>query len=204
MYREYNDQELLYLVAENNEVADNILYEKYKPIIDIKVKKFITRAKKIGLEYNDLFQEGMLGLSEAIKAYKDNKDATFSTFASMCIERQLYSLLSSSNRKKHAFLNESCSLDNEVSDTGKTLMDMLFNENLDPSMMVEVEEQKEQLYGKLQSEFSSFEKEVFKLKMQGLGYKEIANKLNKSYKSIDTAIQRIKVKIRKFLDNDSI
>ena len=118
MYKDYNDQELLYLISEGNEDANNILFDKYKPIIDIKLKKYLNFGKKIGLDYNDLFQEGLVGLSEAIVSYKNNKETKFSSFASLCIERQLSSLISSYNRKKYIYLNESCSLDTIIDDKG--------------------------------------------------------------------------------------
>ena len=72
MYNDYNDHELLYMICEASEDAMNIMYEKYKSIIELKASKYRTLGKRVGLEYNDLIQEGMVGLSEAIKSYKDN------------------------------------------------------------------------------------------------------------------------------------
>lgn len=200
MYQEYNDQELLYLISDCNEDASDILYDKYKSIIDIKVKKYRHLGKKVGLEYNDLFQEGMVGLAEAIKCYKDNKDTKFASFANVCIERQILSVLSSAQRKKHFFLNDSCSLDVCVDEKGRTLLDFIFDDTTDPSIKVENDEFTELLYDSLYKEMSSFERCVFDLKILGLEYKEIATLLDKSYKSVDSALQRIRGKVKRVLD----
>jgi len=201
MYKDYNDQELLYLIAESNETAENILYQKYKPIIELKAKKYILLGKRVGLEYNDLVQEGLLGLSSAIKSYKDNKNTSFSSFANVCIERQILSILSYSRRKKHSLLNDSFSLDVSIDEEGRTLSDIL-SDGLDPSKMVEINEENDELFESLYKEMSDFEKNVFDLKMLGLEYKEIADMLDKSYKSVDTALQRIRLKIRKILNQN--
>lgn len=200
MYDDYNDQELLYLICESNEDANNILYDKYKKIIDIKVNKYKNLGKRVGLEYNDLFQEGMVGLSEAVRNYKDNKDTKFASFANVCIERQILSVLSSAQRKKHFFLNDSCSLDSSIDDNGRTLLDVLLDDTFDPSVRVENEEEKKFLYDAIYKEMSDFERNVFDLKVLGLEYKEIAALLDKSYKSIDSALQRIRGKVKKVLD----
>ncbi len=201
MYKDYNDNELLYLIGESSESALDILYEKYKKVIELKANKYRLLGKKVGLEYNDLVQEGLVGLSEAIKSYKDNKDVKFSSFANICIERQMLSILSYSTRKKHSFLNESYSLDDSIDKDGRTLLDVLFNSTSDPSVMIENKETFDNLYSALYKELSELERDVLDLKLVGLEYKEIASLLNKSYKSIDTALQRIRIKLRKILDN---
>lgn len=200
MYKEYNDQELIYLIAENNEDASNILYNKYKDIVNMKAKKYMVYASKVGIEYKDLVQEGMVGLSEAIKCYSDHKDTGFATFANICIDREILSILKKMGRKKYSSLNDSLSLDYKIDNSGKTLMDILYDYASDPSIKIDKEEKLKELYERLYKELSPFEKNVFDLKMCGFEYKEIGNLLNKSYKSIDSALQRIRVKVRKALD----
>lgn len=199
MYKEYDDNELLYLIGEQNEDATNILYEKYKNIVSIKVKKYLKYASKIGLEYSDLYQEGMLGLSEAIEGFKESKETKFSTFANLCIERQIFSALTKSNRKKHNILNESLSLDNTYDDN-LSLLNFVFEKDSDPGIYLENKERIEELYKEILENLTDLEKQVFKLKISGFDYKEICGMLNKSYKSVDTAIQRIKNKIKKILE----
>lgn len=198
MYDDYNDNELIYLIYDFNEDANRILHEKYYKIIKIKVAKYRALAKRIGLDTCDLMQEGLLGLEEAINSYRDNKDMKFSSFANMCIERQILSVLNYHSRKKHTFLNDSCSIDVE-DEKGRTMLDYSLKSDIDPLMMMEKEEEKNSIYDLMTKDLSKLEKEVFELKLNGLDYREIARLLNKSYKSIDSALQRIRVKLKKIV-----
>ena len=199
MSDDYNDNELIYLIYDFNEDANRILHEKYYKIIKIKVAKYRALAKRIGLDTCDLMQEGLLGLEEAINSYRDNKDMKFSSFANMCIERQILSVLNYHSRKKHTFLNDSCSIDVE-DEKGRTMLDYSLKSDIDPLMMMEKEEEKNSIYDLMTKDLSKLEKEVFELKLNGLDYREIARLLNKSYKSIDSALQRIRVKLKKILN----
>lgn len=198
MYDDYNDNELIYLIYDFNEDANRILHEKYYKIIKIKVAKYRALAKRIGLDTCDLMQEGLLGLEEAINSYRDNKDMKFSSFANMCIERQILSVLNYHSRKKHTFLNDSCSIDVE-DEKGRTMLDYSLKSDIDPLVMMEKEEEKNSIYDLMTKDLSKLEKEVFELKLNGLDYREIARLLNKSYKSIDSALQRIRVKLKKIV-----
>lgn len=199
MYDDYNDNELIYLIYDFNEDANRILHEKYYKIIKIKVAKYRSLAKRMGLDTCDLMQEGLLGLEEAINSYRDNKDMKFSSFANMCIERQILSVVNYHSRKKHTFLNDSCSIDAE-DEKGRTMLDYSLKSDIDPLMMMEKEEEKNSIYDLMTKDLSKLEKEVFELKLNGLDYREIARLLNKSYKSIDSALQRIRVKLKKILN----
>lgn len=199
MYDDYNDNELIYLIYDFNEDANRILHEKYYKIIKIKVAKYRALAKRMGLDTCDLMQEGLLGLEEAINSYRDNKDMKFSSFANMCIERQILSVVNYHSRKKHTFLNDSCSIDAE-DEKGRTMLDYSLKSDIDPLMMMEKEEEKNSIYDLMTKDLSKLEKEVFELKLNGLDYREIARLLNKSYKSIDSALQRIRVKLKKILN----
>lgn len=202
MYKDYNDQELIYLIGENSEEATKILYDKYNYLINIKVKKYLVLGKKMGLDYNDLFQEGMLGLSEAIKGYKDGKATKFSSFANLCIDRQLYSTLARAGRKKHTILNESFSLDSSPEDDEKPLIKFLFDKSSDPSLKFENNESKSNLIFELNNNLTPLEKDVLDLRIKGFEYKEISKKLNKSYKSVDSSLQRIRLKLKKIMSKN--
>ncbi len=199
MYKDYDDQELIYLIAESNESASNILYKKYEGLISLKAKKYLNLAKRYGLEYNDMFQEGMVGLSEAIRCYKEQKDTKFSSFANLCIDRQIYSALSKASRKKHTLLNESFSLDLTIEDDGKPLIDFLFDKDSDPSIKLENEENRKNLMEYLNNNLTGLEKNVLNLRLNGFEYKEISLLLNKSYKSIDSSLQRVRIKLKEYM-----
>lgn len=196
-YEEYNDFELLYLTCAENEEAYDILYNKYKPLVEIKAKKYLRFAQNKGLDFNDLMQEGMIGLSEAIRDFKTQKDVKFSTFANICIERQINSAITKANRMKHRSLNESLSLDEKLTDDDKSLIETIFDtKELDPSEYVIDLETKKEFYENVKKNLTSFELQVLMLRMKNYDYKEIASILNKSYKSIDSALQRIKNKLK--------
>ena len=200
--KNYNDYELLYLISEKNQQATDILYEKYIPIINYKTKKFSNYCKKIGLEEADLFQEGMIGLSEAIKNFKEEKDVKFSTFANLCVERQIFSSLKKASRKKHEFLNNALSLDLNYNEEKTTLIDFILDNSEEPSIYIENEEAKDILYKKIVENLTLLEKNVLILKINNFSYKEIGSILNKSYKSIDSTLQRIKTKVSKILKEE--
>lgn len=196
-YDEYNDFELLYLTCAENEEAYNILYNKYKPLVEIKAKKYLRFAQNKGLDFNDLMQEGMIGLSEAIRDFKTQKDVKFSTFANICIERQINSAITKANRMKHRSLNESLSLDEKLTDDDKSLIETILDtKELDPSEYVIDLETKKEFYEEVKKNLTAFELQVLMLRMKNYNYKEIATKLNKSYKSVDSALQRIKNKLK--------
>lgn len=196
--KQYNDYELLYLISESSEDATNLLYEKYKEIVDLKIKKYLKYGSIRGLDYNDLFQEGMIGLSEAIRDFRNEKDVKFSTFANLCIERQIHSALKKAGRMKHKFLNESMSLDVGEDENDRPWIESLFDKKeKDPSEILEQLENSDALQQRIREELTDFEQQVLELKLGNFDYKEIAELLGKSYKSVDSAMQRIKMKLKK-------
>jgi RNA polymerase sporulation-specific sigma factor len=199
-YKNYNDFELLYLIGDGNEDANDIIYKKYKPVIELKAKKYYNYSLNKGLEYNDLVQEGMIGLSEAIKDFKDIKDVKFSTFASLCIERQISSVIIAASRKKYKLLNDSISLDYVDDDVKTSLMDYIADEKeMDPLEKFINAETELEVLEKIKDNLTDFENQVLELKLNNFNYKEIAEILDKSIKSIDNALQRIKTKVKNII-----
>ena len=195
-----SDYELLYLISENNEDAKKLFYEKYKPIIEMKVKKYISYVESRGYDYNDLVQEGMIGLSRAINDYKSQKDVQFNTFANVCIERQIFSFLRNIDSGKHKVLNDSISFDTTTNTYGKSLDQILDDKNINPETSFVQNEETNDLFDNILGELTDKESEVFKLRAQGFTYKEIAALLNISEKSVSKAIEKIKIKAKKVLD----
>lgn len=199
-YKNFNDFELISYVKENNEEANNILYEKYKPIINKIAYKMIKYCQYNGLDINDLTQEGYYGLSLAIEKFNDTMDNTFYTYATTCIERKMISSIIGANRQKHKFLNESFPIEtfddnNDYVEIQSLLMDNTSN----PENIILENENQMQLIKKIEEQLTDFETTVFELKISNFSYKEIAEILDKDPKSIDNAIQRIKSKIKKEL-----
>jgi len=203
-YREYNDNELLTYIYESNEEANEILFEKYKPLIFKCARKLFNNCQNSGLELNDLIQEGMLGLSNAINNYNENKDIIFYTFAKTCIERKIISAVVASKRLKHKILNDSVSIEVEMDENNVLNLDYLFvdDEHNPETIVFDIEEQKNLILS-ITQKLTPLENQVFELKLNELNYKEIASLLDMSPKTVDNTIQRIRNKAKKIIDENN-
>lgn len=203
MYKDQNDYELLYLISENNEEANEIFYKKYRPIIEIKANKMYPAIKNKGYELNDLIQEGMIGFSQALRDYKEQKNVTFYTFANLCINRQMLTFIRNINRQKHKILNDSISIDASYDQTGNPLMNSIvpLNSSNPEDDFVNLETS-EELLSKIYKELTKKQIEVFDLRMQGFNQTEIANLLNTTRKSVESSLSRIRIKIRNIINNE--
>ena len=150
----------------------------------------------IGGETDDLIQEGMIGLFKAIQNYQSDREASFQTFAGLCIDRQLYSAVQNSNRQKHLPLNTYISLSNE--EESEHLEGSWDSRTEDPESIVIDQESTRNLELKISKALSPMENKVLDYYMKGYGYVKIAEIMGKTPKSIDNALQRIRGKIRNF------
>jgi RNA polymerase sporulation-specific sigma factor len=158
----------------------------------------------LGADYDDLLQEGMIGLFKAVKDYDPGRDASFYTFAELCINRQLYKAVQASNREKHSFLNQYISLYSTSSMTGEEdgfdLLETLEDgRHVNPETVVIDSENLQALEKQINEELSEFEQEVLDLYLTGMPYKEIAAVLKKTDKATENALQRAKGKIKKIV-----
>ena len=202
MNKEYNDYELIDIVSEGNEDAMELIINKYQPVIKYIANRKLKIAVNLGLDISDLYQEGMIGLIEAIRDFKDIKNVTFYTFANLCIDRQINSALTKNNRDRDKILNNSVSLDKKIADGNRTLLEILEpTNNVTPLNEIIALESDEELYTKIKNKLSDFEKEVFDLKINNYSYTEIQEKLKVSSKIVYSAMRRIKDKIKLVIDN---
>lgn len=195
-YRDYNDYELVEFIYEGNEEANNIILEKYTPMINNLASKMIKHCNNNGIDYNDLCQEGYIGLNYAINHFNEEKNTVFYTYVKKCIERKMISTLIASNRLKHRFLNESISFDNDNNILDKTLKDELNN----PEFIIENIELEENLIKNVKKKLTDYEEQVFELLISDFNYKEISDILDKDKKGIDNTIQRIRNKFKEELN----
>lgn len=202
MYKEYNDYELLYYINENDEDANNILFNKYTPVIKNIISKKLSYAEKNGLDYNDLMQEGLIGLNSAINSFKEEKNVMFYTFANVCIERSINNAIRNASRDKHKNLNNSISLDYIKEESNDSLYNEIVNTKDEVLDNILVNEYKSDIYKFVEINCSKLEQEIFNLKIQGYKIKEICEITNKSSKTIDNAVQRLKIKIKNNIKND--
>ena len=187
-YDQCSDEELIVRLQKGEKEISDYLMEKYKEF----VRKKARAVYLIGGETDDLIQEGMIGLFKAVQDYRPEKETSFRTFAGLCIDRQLYSAIQSSNRQKHLPLNSYVSLSQagEAED-----LEGRWSEN--PEAVVIDQERTRILKEEIRKALSPMENKVLTYYMQGYGYVKIAKLLGKNPKSIDNALQRIRGKIRK-------
>lgn len=195
-YTKQSDENLILLIQEGNQDATEYLLKKYSPL----VKKSIRTLYLIGADTEDLSQEGMIGLFKAIQNYKPGRDATFYTYAKICIDRQIYSAIKASNRKKHSPLNSYISLYTNAGEGEAELIDNLEAGNdSNPEHIVLDRENTSLFQQKLEASLSKLEKEVLHQYIDGKPYADIGASLGKSAKSVDNAVQRIREKVKKIL-----
>ena len=197
-YSGLTDEEMISLFRDGDQEAMERLLEKYKGMVLGKAKSMYI----LGGDSKDLIQEGMLGLFKAVRDFDSGRDASFRTFAQLCVTRQLYTAVKASARKKHLPLNSAVSLSSPLREENgderdEELLDFL---EADPSSNPEEyligQEETERLEEMIEKELSPLEKQVLDLYLTGMGYVEIAHVLNRDEKSTDNALQRIRAKTR--------
>lgn len=201
-YSTCTDEELILRLREGEESIMDYIMNKYKNL----VRKHARNMYILGAEEQDLIQEGMIGLFRAIKDYDSGRDASFFTFADLCISRKMYNAIEASKREKHTPLNNYISLygdNDEDSKDGKSgFIDLLSaGEISNPENLLIDRENVERIEKLVEQELSSFEKQVFDLYITGMKYGQIAKVLGKDEKSTDNALQRIRNKLRKAIQD---
>ena len=192
-YRQYGDGELIDRLRRGETPVMDYICDKYKNLVRSKAKSMFI----LGADSEDLIQEGMIGLFKAVRDYDMGRDASFSTFAELCINRQMYTAVQASKRKKHVPLDgEAAGADRE----GPRLAELLADTTkLNPEEMFLDKERVAYLEKAIEEELSEFEKQVLDLYMTGMSYSQIARVLGRDEKATDNALQRLKSKIRKML-----
>ncbi len=193
-YDQMNDYELISYINEHNEEANNILIEKYEPLIKKIASKMINYCSGSGLDVSDLVQEGRIGLNHAVSYFNEQKNITFYTYAKTCIERKIISAVIATKRQKNRVLNESVSYD--IDDDDKNFERVLKDETFNPEKIIMDLVVRERLIERIKMCLTDFEEKVFDLLISGFTYREIAGILDKEDKQIDNAIQRIKTKVK--------
>jgi RNA polymerase sporulation-specific sigma factor len=196
-----NDEQLSQHVKSGNDAALEHLINKYKNFVCSKAKTYFL----VGADKEDIIQEGMIGLFKAIRDFKDDKLVSFKSFAEICVTRQIITAVKNATRQKHIPLNSYISLNKPIfeEEGERTLMETIDQEHIsDPETLFIGKEEMIRIEGKINEVLSPFELEVLYSYLQGLSYQEIAKILDKDAKSVDNALQRIKKKVEKFLDDN--
>ena len=192
-YQKLADEELIQKLREGDERIMDYILEKYKPLVLRKANAMFL----IGGDTDDLIQEGMIGLFKAIRDYRSDRETSFFHFAELCINRQLYSAVEASNRKKHVPLNTYVSFYSQTTEEGKSLAETLLTDQMDdPEQLVIEQENFTAFWEQLREQLSALERQVLDAYLEGKNYRQIAEELGKSPKTNDNALSRIKGKIR--------
>ncbi len=195
-YKEYSDELLVDMARHGDEKAGDFLLKKYKDFVRSKARAYFL----VGGDSDDLIQEGMIGLYNAISHYDESKASSFMTYAAICINNKLLSAVSADNRKKNEPLNGYVSLYSVITDDAgeeASLSDVLPDtDNVNPENIILNEEQEKLARKRLLGKLSRLEKEILSYYLEGMSYSEIAAIIGKTEKSVDNAIQRIRSKMK--------
>jgi len=194
------DEQLLELIHEKDDYALDFLMNKYKLLVEKKSRSYFL----MGGSKDDIVQEGMIGLFKAIRDYRSDKEASFYSFADLCVTRQMITAVKASTRQKHMPLNSYVSLNKpsyQDNDNRPELIDSVPSGRVsNPETIFIGHENLHIIEVELINKLSKMEKEVLQLYIDGTGYVEVAQLLGRPVKSIDNALQRIKKKVEKILE----
>ena len=200
-YGMLNDESIVQLCHEGNTEAEEYLLNKYKNFVRSKARSYFL----IGADHEDIVQEGMIGLYKAIRDYKQEKLSSFRAFAELCITRQIITAIKTATRQKHIPLNSYVSLNKPLYDeeSDRTLLDIIMEGNAgNPEDMIINQENLGNIHQKINEVLSGLEQEVLTAYLDGKSYQEIAESLGRHVKSIDNALQRVKRKLEKYLEEN--
>ena len=196
------DEEIVQLCHQHNTNAEEFLLNKYKNFVRSKARSYFL----IGADHEDIVQEGMIGLYKAIRDYKQEKLSSFRAFAELCITRQIITAIKTATRQKHIPLNSYVSLNKPLydEDSDRTLLDLIMEGSAgNPEDMIINQENLGNIHQKINEVLSGLEQEVLSAYLDGKSYQEIAESLGRHVKSIDNALQRVKRKLEKYLEENS-
>lgn len=197
-YETMTDEQLIRDLKNGEKEIMDYIMDKYKDL----VRKEAKAMYLLGGENDDLIQEGMIGLFKAVQDYDENQNVSFYSFAKLCITRQMYSAIAASKRKKHMPLNSYVSLYDkaEKGKDGRVLDIIEAGIESNPEQVMIGKEYVERLENKLGEQLSELEQRVLYLHLLGTDYKTIAKLLDRSPKTIDNALQRIKTKAERIIE----
>ncbi len=208
MEKEYgnsSDEELILRLRDGEEAITDYIMDKYKNMVRSKAKSMYI----LGADREDLIQEGMIGLFKAVRDYDTGRDASFFTFADLCVSRQMYTAIQAAGRQKHMPLNTYVSLyadgadgEDGLREAERGLLESAASRlEQNPEELLIDRENVKRLEDVMEKELSSFEKQVLDLYLTGMKYSQIARVLGKDDKSTDNALQRIKAKLKRAISS---
>lgn len=200
-YEAMSDEAIVALAKQGDDAAEEYLIKKFKNFVRAKVRTYFL----IGADSEDIIQEGMIGLFKAIRDFDIDKNTNFKAFADLCIKRQVITAIKTATRQKHIPLNSYVSLNKPIYDdeSDRTLLDVLTGKrSMNPETLFISREEVINIKKEIGKHLSKFEWDVLTKYLAGESYQEIGQGLNRTVKSIDNALQRVKKKLEKYMKID--
>ena len=197
------DEQVVEMSHQGDVSAEEYLLDKYKNFVRSKARSYFL----VGADHEDIVQEGMIGLYKAIRDYRPDKLSSFRAFAELCITRQIITAIKTATRQKHIPLNNYVSLNKPLYDeeSDRTLLDVIVEGRIsDPEELIINMENVGNIRSKINEVLSGLEQEVLNAYLDGKSYQEIAEALGRHVKSIDNALQRVKRKLEKYLEENQV
>lgn len=193
------DEEIAVLAQQGDSLASEFLLNKYKNFVRSKARSYFL----VGADHEDIVQEGMIGLFKAFRDFKPDKLSSFRAFAELCITRQIITAIKTATRQKHIPLNSYVSLNKPIYDeeSDRTLLDVITEGRAtNPEELLIGQEDLSSIEGRIGEALSDLEWEVLTSYLDGKSYQEIAEDLGRHVKSIDNALQRVKRKLERLIE----
>ena len=195
-----DEYDIVLKASKGDKIALEYIIKKYKNFVKAKAKSYFL----IGADKEDIIQEGKIGLYKAVIDFDASKTNSFKGFADICITRQIITAIKTATRQKHIPLNSYISLNKPVYDeeSERTLLDIIATSIVtDPEELIISKEELKHIESKMNELLSELELQVVEYYLNGKSYQYIADKLQRDVKSIDNALQRVKRKLEKHLEN---
>ena len=192
---ELSDDALVVRYRGGDADALDSLLERYRRFVRAKARGYFL----VGADFDDIEQEGMIGLYKAVRDFRDDRQASFRAFAELCITRQIITAIKTATRQKHQPLNQYVSISGVrgTDDPGERTVERLLDDHnvADPAEEVVCSERMGAMRDSMAKLLSGLEVDVLRLYVEGRSYQEIGDELGRHVKSIDNALQRIKRKV---------
>ena len=192
------DQQLVALAQGGDAAAMEELCDRYKDRVRMIARPYFL----IGADHEDVIQEGMIGLYKAIQNYSPDNTAAFSSFAEICVTRQIFSAINAARRQKHQPLNSYISLYHTSPAEGddRELIELLELAGDSPEEEIISRETSQRLHDEVRSRLTPLERKVTELFLDGLSYQQIAETIGRPTKAVDNALSRVKKKLGSVLE----